>query len=146
MKLSTRSSYGLRLMLYLALNYGKGPTFLKKIAEKEDISERYLSHLVILLKNAGFINSFRGAHGGYILAKKPSELILKDIIEILEGDLSLVDCVKDPSCCNKVSVCVTREVWIKLKEEITDILNSFTLQDLVNMQKEKGDIPLMYNI
>ncbi|HKK82935.1 MAG TPA: Rrf2 family transcriptional regulator, partial [Atribacterota bacterium] len=72
MRLSTRSRYGVRLMLELALNYNTGYTFLKNIAKKEDISEKYLSHLVIPLKASGLIVSSRGAHGGYGLAKDPS--------------------------------------------------------------------------
>ncbi len=146
MKLSTRSRYGVRMMLELALNYEKGAVFLKDIAGKEEISEKYLGQLVIPLKAAGLINSIRGAHGGYILAKKPDEISLKNIIEILEGDLNLVSCVKDSSLCNRVSVCITRGVWAKLGDKIKEVLGSFTLEDLVKEHREKGKSLVMYNI
>ncbi|MDP8234557.1 MAG: RrF2 family transcriptional regulator [Candidatus Saelkia tenebricola] len=144
MKLSTRSRYGLRFMLDLALNCENGAVFLKDTAKREEISEKYLSQLVIPLKAVGLINSIRGAHGGYTLAKNPSEISLKNIIEILEGDLNLVACVKDTFSCDRVSVCTTRGVWAKLGDKIKELLDSFTLEDLVKEHKEK-DL-LTYNI
>lgn len=135
MRLSTRSRYGTRLMLELALHYKKGTVFLKDIAREEEISEKYLSHLVIPLKANGLISSSRGAHGGYRLAKSPSHITVKDIVQTLEGDLSPVECVKNPSICRRTSGCVTRDVWEKLDERISDTLSSITLKDLVKSQK-----------
>jgi len=135
LRLSTRSRYGTRLMLELALHYNKGTVFLKDIAREEEISEKYLSHLVIPLKANGLISSSRGAHGGYRLAKSPSHITVKDIVQTLEGDLSPVECVKNPSICRRTSGCVTRDVWEKLDERISDTLSSITLKDLVKSQK-----------
>lgn len=123
-------------MLELALNFAKGNIFLKDIAKKEEISEKYLSQLVIPLKASGLISSSRGAHGGYRLAKPPSQITLKEIIQVLEGNLSLVECVKNPSVCSRVSKCVTRHIWEKLDEKISDVLSSVTLEGLVNSQKK----------
>jgi Rrf2 family protein len=123
-------------MLELALNFNQGTVFLKDIAQKEEISEKYLSHLVISLKASGLISSSRGAHGGYRLAKPPSQITLMDIVQILEGNLSLVECVKNPSICSRVSKCATRDIWGKLDEKISDVLSSVTLEDLVSSQKE----------
>ena len=134
MRLSTRSRYGTRLMLELALNYHKGNVYLKDVAREEDISEKYLSHLVIPLKANGLISSSRGAHGGYRLAKSPSCITVKDIVQTLEGNLSPVECIKNPSVCKRVPGCVTRDVWKKLDEKISDTLNSITLEDLVKSQ------------
>ena len=136
MRLSTRARYGTRLMLELALNFNNGTIFLKDIAEKEEISEKYLSHLVIPLKSSGLISSSRGAHGGYQLAKSPSQITLKEIVQTLEGSISCVECVKNPSICSRVSKCATRGIWQKLDEKISDELNSVTLEDLANSQKE----------
>jgi len=136
MRLSTRARYGTRLMLELAFNFDKGTIFLKDIAEKEEISEKYLSHLVIPLKASGLISSSRGAHGGYKLAKSPSQITLKDIVQTLEGGISCVECVKNPSVCSRVSKCATRGIWEKLDEKISDELSSVTLEDLMNSQKE----------
>jgi len=136
MRLSTRSRYGTRLMLELALNFSKGTIFLKDIAEKEEISEKYLSHLVIPLKASGLISSSRGAHGGYMLAKSPSQITLKEIVQTLEGSISCVECVKNPYVCPRVSKCVTRAIWEKVDEKISNELSSITLKDLANSQKE----------
>ena len=136
MRLSTRARYGTRLMLELALNFNNGTIFLKDIAKKEEISEKYLSHLVIPLKSSGLISSSRGAHGGYQLAKSPSQITLKEIVQTLEGGISCVECVKNPSICPRVSKCATRGIWEKLDEKISDELSSVTLEDLANSQKE----------
>jgi len=136
MRLSTRARYGTRFMLELALNFDQGNIFLKDIAKKEEISEKYLSQLVIPLKASGLISSSRGAHGGYRLAKPLSQITLKDIIQVLEGNLSLVECVKNPSVCSRVSKCVTRDIWEKLDETISGVLSSVTLEDLVNLQNK----------
>jgi len=136
MRLSTRARYGTRLMLELALNFNNGTIFLKDIAEKEEISEKYLSHLVIPLKSSGLISSSRGAHGGYQLTKSPSQITLKEIVQTLEGSISCVECVKNPSICPRVSKCATRGIWEKLDEKISDELSSVTLEDLANSQKK----------
>jgi len=136
MKLSTRARYGTRLMLELAIHFKKGTIFLKDIAEKEEISEKYLSHLVISLKAGGLIFSSRGAHGGYMLAKPPSKIHLNEIVNVLEGGISLVECVENPGICSRNSQCATRDVWKKLDEKVSDLLYSITLEDLVNMHMD----------
>lgn len=136
MRLSTRARYGTRLMLELALNFKKGTVFLKDIAAREEISEKYLSHLVIPLRASGLISSSRGAHGGYRLAKSPSQITLKEIVQTLEGGISFVECVKNPSVCPRVSKCATRGIWEKLDKKISDALSSINLADLMNSQKE----------
>lgn len=136
MRLSTRSRYGTRLMLELALHYQEEPVFLKDIAREEEISEKYLSQLVIPLRASGLINSSRGAHGGYRLARSPALITMKDIIQALEGHLSPVECVKNPSVCGRVSGCVTRSVWERLDTRISETLDSISLKDLIERPKE----------
>jgi len=136
MRLSTRARYGTRLMLELALNFDKGTIFLKDIAEREEISEKYLSHLVIPLRASGLISSSRGAHGGYRLAKSPSQITLKEIVQTLEGGISFVECVKNPSVCPRVSKCAARGIWERLDKKISDELSSVHLADLMKSQKE----------
>ena len=133
-------------MLELALCYGKGPVLLKDIAKRQEISEGYLEHLLPLLKATGLINSSRGAHGGYTLAKAPSEITLKEVVQALEGSLSLVECVDTPAVCQRVRSCVTRDIWKKLGEKISETLTSVTLKDMVEMQKKKGETSPIYNI
>jgi len=136
MKLSTRSRYGMRLMLALARNYGKGNTFLKDIAREEEISEKYLSLIIIPLRGVGLVHSARGSSGGYTLAREPSKITLKDIVDVLEGDC-LVDCLKDPKACSKVTTCASRDIWALLGGKISETLSSITLEQLVMMNKEK---------
>jgi Rrf2 family cysteine metabolism transcriptional repressor len=146
MKLSTRSRYGVRLMIALAMNYDQGPLFLKEIAKKENISEKYLSIIVISLRSSGLVTSTRGANGGYALARSPGQINMKEIIDVLEGDSCLVNCVKDPSECPRVSFCVVRDVWTMISAKIAEVLQSVTLDKLVTMNREKMERAIMHNI
>jgi Rrf2 family transcriptional regulator, cysteine metabolism repressor len=146
MKLSTRTRYGVRLMVALANNYGKDPVFLKDIAKGENISEKYLSLIIIPLRGVGLVNSIRGAHGGYNLAKEPSRITLKEIVDVLEGDCSLVDCVKNPSSCSRVPICASHDIWTIIGDKISETLNSITLEKLVKMNHEKAGNTIMQDI
>lgn len=146
MKITTRMRYGVRLMFELAIYYGKGLQVLKDLAEKEGISERYLSQIVSILKTKGLVDSNRGAYGGYILAKPPSEITIRNIFDALEGPINIVECINNLSACDRISTCITRHVWIKLRDGLNSILDSITLEDLVKMCKEKEDSILTYNI
>lgn len=137
MKLSTRSRYGARAMLELAFHYGDGPILVKDIAKSQEISKRYLEHLIVSLQAAGLVKTFRGKKGGCILAKPPSEIKLGEVVEALEGQIAPVDCIVDGKLCSREKLCVTRDIWIKVKEAIVNVLNSITLEDMVKWQKEK---------
>lgn len=146
MKLSTKGCYGTRLMLDLALHYGNGPIPLKDIAERQEISEKYLGHLIPLLKASGLINSAQGAHGGYFLTKPARDITVGEIVQSVEGNMSLVECVTKPSICDKASTCVTREIWKEIREKMMETLESTTLQDMVEQQRQNQTHQLMYNI
>ncbi|MDP8212347.1 MAG: Rrf2 family transcriptional regulator [Candidatus Zapsychrus exili] len=146
MKISTRARYGARLMVNLGLNYSSGPVFLKDISEQEQISLKYLSQIIIPLKAAGLVNSFRGAHGGYALAKHPSEITMKNIVEVMEGNFNLADCLKDASECHRTSICVTRDVWNALELKMAQTLDEIKLDDLVKQCIEKKEKAVMYTI
>lgn len=137
MKLSTKIRYGARAMLELASRYGEGPVDLKEIAKKEGISIKYLEQVIIPLRTGGLVKSMRGAKGGYTLARPPSEVSLKDVFEILEGPLNLVDCLEDPKACPKSSFCVTRDIWQEVSEAISGIFHSVSFEDMVNRKSEK---------
>lgn len=146
MKLSTRTRYGVRLMLELARNKDKGQIFLKDIAREEEISEKYLSLIIMPLKSAGLVNSTRGAHGGYNLAKEPSEITLKEIVDVLEGDTCLVDCIKNSSACTRSETCASRDLWSIVSDTISRTLTSVTLEDLARKSREKSAAGLTYQI
>jgi Rrf2 family protein len=137
MKLSTRGRYGVRLMLELALHYGEGPILLKDIAERQGISEKYLWQLINPLKTTGLVNSQRGAHGGYVLGKAPEAISLKAILQILEGPLCLVDCVDNPSLCERSLSCISRDIWGEASKNMQQTLEDTTLAAMVERQKEK---------
>ncbi len=137
MKLSTRARYGVRMMLALAVQYGQGPVYLKDIARCEDISEKYLSLIMIPLRTAGLVHSTRGAHGGYALARDPARINMKEILDALEGEPFLVDCVRNPMSCARVSTCVSRDVWSLLGRKISEVLDAISLQDMVRMNEAR---------
>lgn len=114
--------------------------FLKDIAVCEDISEKYLSLIVIPLRAAGLIRSIRGARGGYVLARSADDISVRDIVEAVEGETSLVNCVKDPDSCPRVSVCPSRDTWTQLSQTIREAMAGVTLAHLVAEQKGKRGV------
>jgi Rrf2 family protein len=124
-------------MLDLALHYGEGPIFLKDIAQRQGISGKYLWQLINPLKAVGLINSQRGAHGGYVLGRAPEGISVKEILQILEGSLCLVDCVDHPSFCERSSFCIARDVWREASKNMQQTLENTTLAAMVSRQKEK---------
>ena len=147
MKISTKGRYGARLMLDLAVNFNGGPILLKDVAKRQDISEKYLGHLIPPLKLAGLINSSRGAHGGYMLAKAPFEISFGEIVKAVEGHPAITECATSPSVCDKSDSCVCRDIWTQLSEKVMQMLESITLQDMVKKQIEKHKSKsLMYYI
>ncbi len=147
MKLSTKGRYAARLMVDLALYYGKGPVLLRDIAARQGISEKYLGHLTVALKAAGLINSTRGAHGGYVLSKSPGEITLAEVIQAVEGKLNIVECVEAPQACGRVESCVTRDIWRAVNQKMLEVLDSTTLQDMIEKYKQKQGVDsLTYSI
>ncbi len=134
MKLSTKGRYGLRAMLDMALCEEEGPIASHTIAQRQEISERYLEQLLIPLKQAGLVKSIRGSQGGYILGRAPKDISVGDIIRVLEGPLAPVDCVNElnPDECKRADSCVTRLIWERVRDSIAEILDSYSLEDLVN--------------
>jgi Rrf2 family protein len=137
MKLSTKSRYGLRAMLRLAMHYQNNPVQLREIADEEDISVKYLEHLISSLKAAGLVRAIRGARGGYVLTESPAKISLLEIVECLEGKISLVDCVGNPELCRRNPICATRDIWFKINEQIQGTLGDQTLEDLMGNHRRK---------
>ena len=135
MKYSTRGRYGLRAMVDLAICYGKKPVLLKDISESQDISMKYLDHIITSLRAAGLIGRVKG---GYILTKHPSLITCLEVVNTLEGSLAPVECVDYPDICDRVDTCVTIDIWREIKDAQEKILSSLTLEDLGRRQKEKN--------
>jgi Rrf2 family protein len=144
MKFSTKTRYGLRFMLHLAVNYGRDAIQLKEIAKSENISIKYLEQIILVLKTSGLLNVMRGAKGGYSLSKKPEEITLKEIVELLSGSLQPVDCVGDSQYCERREDCVMNDIWCELYSLINNFFANKTLKDLVDSFKEKSSNYMYY--
>lgn len=138
-RLSTKGRYGTRLMLNLAFHYKNGnkTVRLKNISDDEEISIRYLEQIIIPLKTNGLVKSIRGAGGGYILARHPSEINLNEILQVLEGTCSLVDCIEDSNYCHRTPTCAAHEIWKEASFLLRNYFESITLQQLFKMSKKK---------
>ena len=133
MRLSTRGRYGLKAMVDLAVEYGNGPVSISTLAAQQGISEAYLEQLVSALKKAGFIDSVRGAAGGYLLSREPEAMAVGDILTALEGGTDIIDCVgtESPLCDNACS-CSARPLWLKIQARINGVLNETSLADMAD--------------
>ncbi|MEG0691665.1 MAG: Rrf2 family transcriptional regulator [Oscillospiraceae bacterium] len=139
MKISTKGRYGLRLMVDLAANATTAPISLKEVAHRQDISDKYLEQIVTQLNRAGLVKSVRGAQGGYTLSRPSDEITVGDVLRVVEGSLSLVDCVDDNSCCDKSSSCATSYVWKKIKFAVEGVVDNISLKDLVDRSNEQAE-------
>ena len=135
MKFSTKGRYALRMMIEFALRPGEC-TKINHVAERQDISDKYLEQIVTILSRAGYVKSRRGAQGGYYLAKDPSEYTVGMILRLAEGSLVPVSCMEEEiNYCSKADTCASMMVWKKLDKAISDVVDSITLADLVTEQK-----------
>ena len=138
MNISTKGRYAVRAMLDLALQPTDGPTLIKDISKRQEISGLYLEQLFTRLKTFGLLRSIRGRKGGFMLSKPAAEIRLIDILQVMEGSIALVDCVDNAALCARADACVTRDVWAEMKKAMTEVLESTTLQDLVKRANGKG--------
>lgn len=138
MKISTKGRYALRLMLDLAENQKDGYVALKDIAERQDISKKYLEQIVPMLNKSGVLRTTRGFQGGYMLAKTPDKYTVGDILRITEGSLAPVACLDyEPNSCEKCETCPTLPMWQGLYKTITEYLDSVTLQDIIDSDRAR---------
>lgn len=139
MKISTKGRYGLTIMMELATRFGEGPTSLKSIAEKHQLSEHYLEQLVAPLRNAGLVKSIRGAYGGYILSKTADQISAGDVIRVLEGPISPVDFTEEDDPAK-------RDLWVRIRDSIAIVLDSTTLEDLITYKDQGTNDNYMFYI
>ena len=132
MKISTKGRYGLRILIDLATHDPAKPRLIRDIARSQQISEKYISRLVIDLRRAKLIRSVRGVNGGFHLAKRPDEITLLEILETMEGPISVVDCVRSPEKCGRQHLCPARDIWVELNDGIRELTKKITLDDILN--------------
>lgn len=143
MKVSTKGRYGLRAIIDLSLNTTGDYVSLISIAERQNISKNYLEQVFSALRKAGIVKSVKGSQGGYLLNGKTSETKVGDVLRALEGDLSVVK--EEEIINNKIERCIKKNLWDKIDEQVFDIINNITLEDLIN-DYNKGNDSLMYYI
>jgi Rrf2 family protein len=136
MKISTKGRYALRIMIDLAMNAGESPVRVKDIAGRQNISEKYLEQIIALFNKAGYVKSIRGAQGGYLLTREPSEYTTGMILRLAEGSIAPVSCVgAEAEVCEKRGACVSAILWQKMNDAVNEVVDNTTLQDLVDWQK-----------
>jgi len=151
MKITKKGEYAMLAMIDLALNYEKGMRQIQDIVREEAIPEKFLEQILLILKNAGFVESKRGIGGGYSLSKPPGEISLGEIIRVIDGPLAPIGCVEKSGHqnCPKEIVCGIRSVMLDVKNAMTKILDDVTLADVCNRTKgmiERRAQVLMYYI
>lgn len=139
MKISTRGRYSLRFMIDLAFHYSDGYIALKDVAKRQEISKKYLEQIIPFLNRSNLLSANKGHMGGYMLARKPSEICVKEILESAEGSLSPVSCMEsDTNSCERCNSCITLPIYKGLYKVVDDYLSSITLQDIID-QTEAGN-------
>ena len=140
MKLSTRSRYGLKAMVDLALAYGEGCVSIASLAAQQGVSVAYLEQLIGSLRKAGLVTSSRGAQGGYALSRMPEEINVGEILQVLEGSTVVTDCVgTDGAACSNACSCSARPLWIKLQSRINEVRFATSLKDMVDDYKTQTE-------
>ncbi len=133
---STKGEYGVRLMVELAHHYGEGPMSLADVADHEDLPRPYLEQLVVSLREADLVISHRGARGGYTLARPPAEIRMGDVLRALEGPIVPMVCAahdrETSGQCGRTTFCTVNTLWVRVRDAITDAVDSLTLADLAH--------------
>ena len=148
MKISTKGRYGLRILLDIALyRVGDKPRMIREIANNQEISEKYISRLIIELRKAGFVRSVRGVNGGYTLTRKPEDISVLDVLETMEGPVAIVDCTNSSGeACRRKPQCPTQRMWAEINQKIRNAFAAYTLKDLVELYISNGETVLDYCI
>ncbi len=144
MKISTRTRYGLRLLVCLADTTPARLLNVKEVAERENIPVKYLEQIIRPLKKAGLLQVVRGAKGGYFIARSPEEITIKQVFDILEDGTSLIKCLQAETICEHKTACSTYQFWHEFNQVIDKYLSEVTLADLIKMQQEKCQNLMFY--
>ncbi|MBG0789524.1 MAG: RrF2 family transcriptional regulator [Desulfovibrionaceae bacterium] len=132
MKLTTRSRYGTRLLLDIALHSADGaPVPSKDTAEREGLSLKYLEKLIKMLKQAGYVKGKRGPNGGNVLIREPEDISIGEVARILDGEEQVLECDCDVTTCPRAAVCLRRSIWDDASIAMYKMLDSFSLADLM---------------
>ena len=144
MKVSTRTRYGLRFLVYLAANESNTLIHVNEVAKHEKIPLKYLEQIIRPLKKAGMLKVIRGAKGGYSMGRNPDKINVKEIFNLLEGDTHLLKCLEGEKSCEREKLCSTYDFWDNFNKVIDDYLEGVSLADIVKIQREKSKDFMFY--
>lgn len=130
MWVSTKAQYGMRALVEIAIGGGR-PISLKAVADRQNLSQQYLEQIFAVLRRAGYVESIRGAHGGYRIARPLEEIDALEVVELLEGSVAPVNCIDDAEGCGRTGNCSTESLWRRVDGAVRDVLRSTTLAHLV---------------
>lgn len=140
MKFNTKTRYGVRVILELALKADReGGTFQKEIAESQDVSVKYLDHIISSLKKAGLIINVGGKKSGYVLTRPTNEITVYDVYSAFEDDLAIIDCLLPDGHCPRKEICVMKDYWCELNETIRNSMQSMNMDMLAKKHRVKLD-------
>lgn len=140
MRVSTKGRYGLRTLVDIALHQDKGAVTLNDIAQRQEISVKYLWQVINPLKTSGLLSVMRGAKGGYMLAKRPEEINMLEVVTTLEGPMSVVDCLTRDDVCDRIDTCVARSVWVEVNQAVEKALKGITLAEVLRRYGESAEV------
>lgn len=139
--ISTKGRYAMRLMLDIAMFQNEGAIKIKDISDRQDISPKYLEAIISNLNRAGLVRSARGPQGGYVLTKNPDQYTVGSIIRAVEGDLSIVPCIKEGSkYCERFDNCTTVKLWAMIDGSVSSVIDQITLADLISWERSNSMI------
>lgn len=140
MRISTKGRYGLRTLVDIALHQDKGAVTLNDIARRQDISVKYLWQVINPLKTAGLLSVMRGAKGGYLLAKRPEDISMLEVVSTLEGPMSIVDCLTKDDVCDRLDSCVARSVWLEVNQSVEKALKGISLAEVLRRYADSSEV------
>ena len=146
LRLSTKARYALRAMIELAMHEGEGLVQLREVADAQQLSVKYLEQLTISLRHAGLVRAERGPQGGYELSRPPEEITALQVVQAVEGPLSLIDCIAQNGTCDRRSSCAAHGLWCRLNTAIGRVLSESTLADLRQEQRALSEPLPSYQI
>ncbi len=140
MRVSTKGRYGLRTLVDIALHQDKGAVTLNDIARRQEISVKYLWQVINPLKTSGLLSVMRGAKGGYMLAKRPEDITMLEVVTTLEGPMSLIECLTKEEVCDRIDTCVARSVWMEVNKTVEKALKEITLAEVLRRYAESSEV------
>jgi Rrf2 family protein len=146
MQVSTKGRYGLRILLDIASHEQEGPVTLRDMAQRQEISQKYLWQVINPLKVAGVLRAIRGTSGGYVLARSPKEITVQEIVEILEGPMTMVRCTRAPGSCHRSPACTARLAWAEIEQRVRETMAGITLHYLLEQQAQRAASSTSYDI